>query len=43
MKVTEEVDALKTMALRPVAFLVRPSSCDAVMVPCLTIWADSWA
>src|SRR5207248_10236525 len=41
MKVTEEVDALKTMALRPVAFLVAPKFLAMlVMVPCLTIWAD---
>lgn len=42
MKVTEEVDALETMALRPVAFLVAPKFLAMlVMVPCLTIWADS--
>ncbi len=41
MKVTEEVDALETMALRPVAFLVAPKFLAMlVMVPCLTIWAD---
>jgi phospholipid/cholesterol/gamma-HCH transport system permease protein len=41
MKVTEEVDALKTMALRPVAFLVAPKFLAMlVMVPCLTTWAD---
>ena len=41
MKVTEEVDALETMALRPVAFLVAPKfTAMLVMVPCLTIWAD---
>jgi phospholipid/cholesterol/gamma-HCH transport system permease protein len=42
MKVTEEVDALETMALRPVAFLVAPKfAAMLVMVPCLTIWADA--
>ncbi|HUX10704.1 MAG TPA: ABC transporter permease [Terriglobia bacterium] len=41
MKVTEEVDALETMAIRPVAFLVAPKFLAMlVMVPCLTIWAD---
>jgi phospholipid/cholesterol/gamma-HCH transport system permease protein len=40
-KVTEEVDALKTMAFDPVAFLVAPKFLAMlVMVPCLTIWAD---
>ncbi len=42
MKVTEEVDALKTMAISPVAFLVAPKFLAMlVMVPCLTIWADA--
>ncbi|TAM81916.1 MAG: ABC transporter permease [Acidobacteria bacterium] len=41
MKVTEEVDALETMALRPVVFLVAPKFLAMlVMVPCLTVWAD---
>ena len=41
MKVTEEVDALETMAVPPVAFLVAPKFLAMlVMVPCLTIWAD---
>jgi phospholipid/cholesterol/gamma-HCH transport system permease protein len=40
-KVTEEVDALKMMALDPVAFLVAPKFLAMlVMMPCLTIWAD---
>jgi phospholipid/cholesterol/gamma-HCH transport system permease protein len=40
-KVTEEVDALRTMALDPVAFLVAPKFLAMlVMTPCLTIWAD---
>lgn len=42
MRVTEEVDALETMALRPVAFLVAPKFLAMLaMVPCLTIWADA--
>jgi phospholipid/cholesterol/gamma-HCH transport system permease protein len=41
MRVSEELDALKTMALDPVAFLVTPKFLAmAVMVPCLAIWAD---
>jgi phospholipid/cholesterol/gamma-HCH transport system permease protein len=41
MRVTEELDALKTMALDPVAFLVLPKFLAmAVMLPCLAIWAD---
>src|ERR1700740_1801268 len=41
MRVTEELDALKTMALDPVAFLVIPKFLAmAVMLPCLAIWAD---
>ena len=40
-KVTEEVDALRTMAFDPVAFLVAPKFLAMlVMMPCLTIWAD---
>jgi phospholipid/cholesterol/gamma-HCH transport system permease protein len=40
-KVTEEVDALRTMAIDPVAFLVAPKFLAMlVMVPALTIWAD---
>jgi phospholipid/cholesterol/gamma-HCH transport system permease protein len=40
-KVTEEVDALRTMAFDPVAFLVAPKFLAMlIMVPCLTIWAD---
>ena len=40
-KVTEEVDALRTMAFNPVAFLVAPKFLAMlVMVPCLTTWAD---
>jgi phospholipid/cholesterol/gamma-HCH transport system permease protein len=41
MKVNEEIDALETMALDPVEFLVAPKLLAmAVMLPCLTIWAD---
>ena len=41
MKVTEEVDALRTMALDPVSFLVTPKFLAMlVMMPALTIWAD---
>jgi phospholipid/cholesterol/gamma-HCH transport system permease protein len=41
MRVTEELDALETMALDPVAFLVVPKFLAmAVMLPCLAIWAD---
>ena len=40
MRVTEELDALETMALDPVAFLVVPKFLAmAVMLPCLAIWA----
>src|SRR5437016_1026381 len=41
MRVTEELDALKTMALDPVGFLVVPKFLAmAVMLPSLAIWAD---
>ena len=41
MKVNEEIDALETMALEPVHFLVAPKFVAmAVMMPCLTTWAD---
>jgi phospholipid/cholesterol/gamma-HCH transport system permease protein len=41
MRVTEELDALETMALDPMAFLVAPKFLAmAVMMPCLAIWAD---
>jgi phospholipid/cholesterol/gamma-HCH transport system permease protein len=40
-KVTEEVDALKTMAFDPVAFLVAPKFLAMLfMMPALAIWAD---
>jgi len=42
MKVTEEIDALTTMALNPVQFLVTPKFLALiVMMPCLTTWADT--
>jgi phospholipid/cholesterol/gamma-HCH transport system permease protein len=42
MKVTEEIDALKTMAIDPIHFLVTPKFVAMViMLPCLTIWANS--
>ncbi|MGC9945919.1 MAG: ABC transporter permease [Bryobacteraceae bacterium] len=41
MRVTEELDALETMALDPVAFLVVPKFLAmAVMMPCLAVWSD---
>jgi len=41
MRVTEELDALETMALDPVAFLVTPKFLAmALMMPCLAIWSD---
>jgi phospholipid/cholesterol/gamma-HCH transport system permease protein len=40
-KVTEEVDALRTMAVDPVAFLVAPKFLAMLfMMPALAIWAD---
>jgi phospholipid/cholesterol/gamma-HCH transport system permease protein len=42
MKVTEEIDALETMAISPVSFLVAPKFIAMiVMLPCLTIWANT--
>ena len=41
MKVREEIDALKTMGLEPVRFLVVPRVLAAVvMTPLLTVFAD---
>ena len=41
MKVSEEIDALETMAIPPVQFLVMPKFLAMiVMLPCLTIWSD---
>jgi phospholipid/cholesterol/gamma-HCH transport system permease protein len=41
MKVTEEIDALETMAIDPVSFLVVPKFVAMIlMLPCLTIWGN---
>src|SRR6201986_2940573 len=41
MKVNEEIDAMETMALEPISFLVAPKFLAMLlMVPCLTAWAD---
>src|ERR1700728_1430040 len=41
MRVTEELDALSTMDLDPVAFIAAPKFVAmAIMVPCLAVWAD---
>jgi phospholipid/cholesterol/gamma-HCH transport system permease protein len=41
MRVNEEIDALETMALEPVHFLVAPKLAAMVlMMPCLTTWSD---
>ena len=41
MKVTEEIDALETMAIDPIQFLVAPKFVAMIlMLPCLTIWAN---
>jgi phospholipid/cholesterol/gamma-HCH transport system permease protein len=41
MKVTEEIDALQTMAINPIGFLVAPKFAAMIlMLPCLTIWAN---
>lgn len=41
MKVNEELDALETMALDPIRFLVTPKFLAMLlMMPCLTTWAD---
>ena len=42
MRVTEEIDALETMAISPVGFLVAPKLLAMIiMLPCLTIWANA--
>ena len=42
MRVSEEIDALETMAIHPVDFLVTPKFLAMiVMLPCLTIWANT--
>jgi phospholipid/cholesterol/gamma-HCH transport system permease protein len=41
MKVSEEIDALETMAIDPINFLVAPKFVAMIiMLPCLTIWAN---
>ena len=41
MKVTEQIEALETMALNPIRFLVVPRFLALlIMLPCLTIFAD---
>ena len=41
MRVSEEIDALETMAIDPVSFLVAPKFMAMIlMLPCLTIWAN---
>jgi phospholipid/cholesterol/gamma-HCH transport system permease protein len=41
MKVNEEIDAMETMALEPVNFLVAPKFLAMIlMMPCLTAWSD---
>jgi phospholipid/cholesterol/gamma-HCH transport system permease protein len=41
MKVSEEIDALETMALDPIRFLVAPKLVAMlIMMPCLTMWSD---
>jgi len=41
MKVNEEIDAMETMALEPISFLVAPKFLAMIlMVPCLTAWSD---
>lgn len=42
MKVSEEIDALETMAISPIRFLVAPKFLAMmVMLPCLTTWANA--
>ncbi len=41
MKVSEEIDALRTMGLNPIKFLIVPRTLAMlIMLPCLTILAD---
>jgi hypothetical protein len=37
-----EIDALETMAINPIVSWVTPGPAMIVMLPCLTIWANSW-
>jgi phospholipid/cholesterol/gamma-HCH transport system permease protein len=42
MRITEELDALETMAIEPVDFLVTPKFLAMIlMMPCLTTWANA--
>ncbi len=42
MKVNEEIDAMETMAISPIRFLVAPKFLAMlVMLPCLTVWANA--
>ncbi len=42
MRITEEIDALETMAIEPVDFLVTPKFLAMlIMMPCLTLWANA--
>jgi phospholipid/cholesterol/gamma-HCH transport system permease protein len=42
MRVTEEIDAMETMAIEPVEFLVVPKfAAMMIMMPCLTLWANA--
>jgi phospholipid/cholesterol/gamma-HCH transport system permease protein len=42
MKVNEEIDALETMAISPIRFLVTPKFLAMmIMLPCLTTWANA--
>jgi len=42
MRITEEIDALETMAIEPVDFLVTPKFLAMIiMMPCLTMWANA--
>src|ERR1700723_1865936 len=42
MKAPEEIDALETMAISPIRFLVTPKFLAMiVMLPCLTIWPNA--
>lgn len=42
MKVTEEIDALRTMAIDPVEFVLAPKFLAAlVVIPCLSIFSDA--
>jgi phospholipid/cholesterol/gamma-HCH transport system permease protein len=42
MRVTEEIDALETMAIEPIEFLVVPKfAAMIIMMPCLTLWSNA--